>query len=91
VRQNVGGQVWRFAQRPAGSGTRRADRRGTMTVEKALIALAAVISAVLILAFGVDLLTGWPFDRCSLSMDITYLISGVVLAYLTWHTYREQR
>jgi hypothetical protein len=50
-----------------------------------------VISAVLIVAFGVDLLSGWPFHRYSLPMDITYLISGVVLAYLTWHTYREQR
>jgi Kef-type K+ transport system membrane component KefB len=64
---------------------------GHVTVEKALIALDVVISAVLILAFGVDLITGWPFDRCSLSMDITYLISGVVLAYLTWRAYREQR
>jgi len=91
VRQNVGGQVWRFAQRPAGFDTRRADHRGTMTIEKALIALAALISAVLILAFGVDLITGWPFHRYSLPMDITYLISGIVLAYLTWHTYREQR
>jgi hypothetical protein len=70
---------------------RGADKRHAITVGHALIALAAVISAVLIIVFGVDLLIGWPFHQHSLPMDITYLSVGVVLAYLTWHTYREMR
>jgi len=89
--QVVGGQVWWVAQRPARLHAGPDDRRGGMTVEKTLVALAAAICAVLALVFGVDLLTGWPFGRCSLSMDVTYLIGAVVLAYLTWHVQRELR
>jgi hypothetical protein len=80
-----------MAHRPTDFSSRPANRRGTTTVEKGLLALATIISAVLILVFGVDLLTGWPFDRYSLSMDITCLISGAVLAYLIRHAYRELR
>lgn len=91
IRQVIGGQSWHLAHRAANLGKRAADTERKITIEKSLLAMAAVISIVLALAYGVDLLTGWPFDRHSLLMDITYSASGLVLASLSWLTYREMR
>lgn len=91
VPQIIGGQLWHLARDHAGSNGKASDRQTGITVEKGLLALAYVISGVITLVFGADLLTGWPFDLHSLSMDITYLASGVLLAYLTRHAHQELR
>jgi hypothetical protein len=33
---------------------------------------------------------GIPFSKASLAMDISFVICGLVLAYLSWATLREQ-
>jgi uncharacterized membrane protein YuzA (DUF378 family) len=60
-----------------------------LTTETALLAVAAVISMVLMLLFAVDLVTAWPLERYSPLTDVTYLLCGLGVAYLTWHAHRD--
>lgn len=63
--------------------------RTVFSVEKALTMSGFVIAGLLILLFGLDLATEWPFHRYSLLMDVGYCICGALLVFLSWHTYRE--
>jgi len=57
---------------------------------KALSMLAMLVAALLILVFALDLAMGMPFKKASTMMDIGVIICGVILAYLSWSTFREQ-
>ena len=57
-------------------------------VECLLTSSGFVVAGILILAFGLDLLTGIPFHRHSVLMDVGTIICASLLAYLSWHTYR---
>jgi len=57
-------------------------------VECLLISSGFVVAGILILAFGLDLLTGIPFHRHSILMDVGVTVCAGILAYLSWHTYR---
>lgn len=57
---------------------------------KALCIFGTVIAAVLLLVFGLDLATGFPFGTADKWMDIVFLISAAILGYLSWMTLREQ-
>jgi hypothetical protein len=59
-----------------------------ITTETGLLALAAAISTVLVIVFATDLILAWPFQRHSLLMDVTVVLCGLVLATLSWSTYR---
>jgi len=48
------------------------------------------VAAILLLLFGLDLALGIPFGKMSMMMNVGYLVCAVVLAYLSWSTYREQ-
>jgi hypothetical protein len=63
--------------------------RTVFSVEKALTIPGFVVAAVLILLFGLDLATRWPFHRCSPLMDLGYCMCGALLMYVSWHTYNE--
>ena len=57
---------------------------------KALCIAGIVIAALLFLVFGIDLATGFPFGGVDLLMDSAFLVSSLILAYLSWSTWREQ-
>jgi hypothetical protein len=57
---------------------------------KALCILGLVISVLLLLVFGLDLLTSIPFGREAMVMDIGFLVAAVILGYLSFTTMREQ-
>jgi len=63
--------------------------RTVFSVEKALTMSGFIVAGVLIMLFGLDLATEWPFHRYSLSMDVGFCICSTLLLYLSWHTYRE--
>jgi len=88
LRRQVRGQSWRLAQRHSTEARRTATRS---PIERTLILSGFVVATLLVLAFGLDLATGWPFHRYSLLMDVAYLICGALLMYLSWNTYREFR
>ena len=64
---------------------------------KALCLTSLVVAALLSLLFLADLIMRFagmeataPLRGASLLMDITFLIFGLILAFLSWTTYKEQ-
>ena len=57
---------------------------------KALCILGLVISVLLLVIFGLDLLTRVPFGREAMVMDIGFLIASLILGYMSFSTMREQ-
>jgi len=66
-------------------------------MSKVLCYVGLVISALILLIFGLDLATSFmmdtafPFGGMSLTMDIGFVLAAAVLAYLSWATLREQK
>lgn len=58
---------------------------------KALTIGGMVVSAVLLLLFGLDLAAQIPFKRVSPVMDIGVVICALMLGYMSWTTFRELR
>lgn len=56
---------------------------------KVLAITGMVVAGLLVLMFGLDLAIRVPFGRASLAIDVALLISGGVLGYMAWNTYRE--
>ena len=57
---------------------------------KALCIAGIVIAALLFLVFGIDLAVKFPFGGADLLMDGAFMVSSLILAYLSWSTWREQ-
>jgi hypothetical protein len=56
---------------------------------KALTITGMVVATLMLVLFGLDLATGFPFARPNTLIDICFLISGGLLLYCSWTTYRE--
>ena len=57
---------------------------------KALSFVGIVVSALLLLVFGLDLATGIPFKGANSMMSISFIVLSAALGYLSWTTLREQ-
>lgn len=63
---------------------------------RALCISGMVISVLLLLVFGLDLVTtmmlksGFPFGGASWLMDAGFIVCSAILGYLSWTTLREQ-
>lgn len=57
---------------------------------KALCILGMAVAALLLLLFGLDMGLSWPFRGANKMMDIAFIVTSLILAYLSWMTYREQ-
>lgn len=59
---------------------------------KVLSITGLVVSAALLLLFGMDLALKIPFGRTGSFMfvDVVFVICSLILGYLSWTTYREQ-
>ena len=65
---------------------------GSLSMGKGLTILSMVIAAVVVIVFGLDLIVKLPFGRQNLQMmlmDVTFLVGGLLLAYVSWTTFRE--
>jgi len=59
---------------------------------KGLSIFGLAIAILLLILFGLDLALGIPFGRGSvLPMDIGIVVSALILVYLSWSTFREQK
>ena len=56
---------------------------------KVLTIVGMVVAGLLLVLFLSDLVIGFPFQRASQWMDISFLICGAILAYLSWSTFKE--
>ena len=57
---------------------------------KALCITGMVVAILVLILFLVDLAIGMPFKRASVTLDIVFSISALVLAYMSWTTLKEQ-
>ena len=57
---------------------------------KIMTIIGIILSALMVLVFGIDLALGIPFLKASMMMDITFIVCGGLLGYLSWATMREQ-
>jgi hypothetical protein len=62
----------------------------TTGMPKALCISGLVVSGLVILLFGADLAMGQPFGRASILMDVTLLVCAILLAAISWLTFKEQ-
>jgi uncharacterized membrane protein YuzA (DUF378 family) len=63
---------------------------GIQLMPKIMTIIGLVMAGLIVLLFALDLAAGIPFGRASMLMDITFVLCGLVLAYLSWTTMREQ-
>lgn len=57
---------------------------------KIMTIIGIILSALMVLVFGIDLALGIPFLKASMKMDITFMLCGGLLGYLSWATMKEQ-
>ncbi len=74
--------------RPAKSAP-RAARKGVMPLEVKMCWASLGAAGLLALVFLLDVLTGFPFGKASIPLDIMVLLAAFILAYLSWDTLRE--
>jgi hypothetical protein len=58
---------------------------------KPLCIAGGIVAALLFLIFVLDLAVLIPFGRGDITMDIGMIICSLVLGYVSWATYREQK
>lgn len=57
---------------------------------KALTIVGMVVAGLLVLIFGLDLAMGIPLGGISPMMNILFLVAGLMLAYMSFSSFREQ-
>lgn len=53
-------------------------------MSKALPLIGMIVSGLIVVLFLADLAAGFPFQRVSLWADGGFIVSGLILAYLSW-------
>lgn len=61
------------------------------TLEKAFVGFGFLVSFVLVMLFGFDLICAWPLGRYVPAAEGVFLGCGLALGYLSWDTYRGLR
>ena len=57
---------------------------------KALCIFGLVVAVLLLVLFVLDLAMGVPFGGVGMLASIGFIITGVVLGFISWTTWREQ-
>ena len=65
---------------------------------KALCLTSLVVAVIIVVLFLADAVMGFmgmesvaPLRSANLMMDITFIVTGAILAFMSWATWREQR
>ncbi len=58
---------------------------------KAMTIGGMVVAGLLVVVFGLDLILGVPFDGASIPMDAGFLVSGLILGYMSWDAFRSAK
>lgn len=58
-------------------------------MSKALSIGGMVVAGLLAVAFGMDLVLGFPFDRANSTMNIGLLVASLTLGYLSFDALRS--
>ena len=63
---------------------------GTAPMSKALAVAGMVISAILVLLFGMNWFLEVPFGPGNIVGTMGFIIGAAILGYLSWTVFREQ-
>ncbi len=53
-------------------------------MSKSLSLIGMIVSGLVVVLFLADLAAGFPFQRVSIVADIGFIVSGLLIAYLSW-------
>jgi len=48
-----------------------------------------VVAGLIAVAFGMDLVLGFPFEGANITIDIGFLVVGLILGYLSYNAFRD--
>lgn len=65
--------------------------QGSGPMAKAMSIAGMIVAGLLALVFIADLAVGIPFSRVGTVTDIGFLLSAVILAYLSWNSFRDSK
>lgn len=65
--------------------------RGSGPMAKAMSIAGMIVAGLLALVFTADLAVGIPFGRVGRMTDVGFLVSALILAYLSWNAFRDSR
>jgi hypothetical protein len=58
---------------------------------KAMSIAGMIVAGLLALIFIADLAVGIPFNRVGTMTDVGFLVSSLILAYLSWNAFRDSK
>ena len=53
-------------------------------MSKLLALVGLLVSGIVAVLFIADLVAGFPFQRVNVGTDVGFLVSGLIVAYLSW-------
>lgn len=53
-------------------------------MSKALAFTGLIVSGLIVILFVADLAAAFPFRRTSILLDVAFILSGLITAYLSW-------
>ena len=62
---------------------------GTQSMGKGMTIAGMVVAAVIFILFAIDLAVGFPFQKASKGMDVSFIICAIGLGILSWTTMRD--
>jgi hypothetical protein len=65
--------------------------RGSGPMAKAMSIAGMIVAGLLALIFIADLAVGIPFNRVGTMTDVGFLVSSLILAYLSWNAFRDSK
>jgi hypothetical protein len=65
--------------------------QGSGPMAKAMSISGMVVAGLIALIFTADLAVGIPFGRVATVTDIGFLVSGLILGYLSWNAFRDSK
>lgn len=60
-------------------------------MSKALPLIGMIVSGLVVVLFLADLAAAFPFQRVSIGADSGFVVSGLILAYLSWSLLEKGR
>jgi hypothetical protein len=65
--------------------------RGSGPMAKAMSIAGMIVAGLLALVFIADLAVGIPFGGVGKMTDAGFIVSSLILAYLSWNAFRDSR
>ncbi len=65
--------------------------RSSGPMAKAMSIAGMIVAGLIALVFIADLAMGIPFSRVATATDVGFLVSALILAYLSWNAFRDSK